>query len=631
MNAVLQSLAACRAAHNSSRSGASGAAGNGGKAGYRQEAHEGLGSSSAAPARATDDVGLSSADTVSTGVRAGTDGNPVFYALGKVLGEMEARNRMLFQQQSPETPLELSIDPEISVLAGDGSPERPMHPSEQTPLAPGVPTREGVCAGVMAPNALVELVRGGWLSAERATGGVSLVRHLGGSPAVGDFGSGQACVSELLGKILDVCAATAAAAGAVQDGGELGDASSGGVVGEQMSCDSGGLCSLATAFRGTLCAHTRCVECERGRTSREEFTELTLPPLVLPPRPPAQPPSPKRAAAAQGAVASVGNSSGDPPKFPQEAQTLQSLVDAMLGRESLEGNNKVWCEACRQWNEAERRSSLCSPPSLLALHVRPGARKQSSPCPYPAAAIVAAGGAFKKQVNSAGGAGGRGGQCKTEQGLTAHDGVNGNGELIERVLVVKGAVRCQSHVAEASGNGSTSSAPARKSQQPRDSTGHRRQEKNQHYGQPSDSGDVLYDLIGAILHQGQTLGSGHYTFALHAGGSASRFRAQTPTNHHHHPPSAGGRSSASGGTENAAPSAGGTDRGSPGSALVQGLIGGGEASGSVAGGTRCTKPAFALFDDDVVRWLSLEEESAVLRGGGAAIGDPFLVFYARRN
>lgn len=643
VNAVLQALAACRASLKSGR-GTAVAAGDAGKAGDRQgeDEDEGLGSSSAAPVHTAEDFDLSSVDMASTGVQAGANGNPVFLALGKALGDMEARNRTLYehqqQQQSPELPVGLSTDPGIPVLADDGSPEMPVRPSDQTPRRPDVPAREDdVCAGAITPDALVELIREGWLSAERSTGEVPrrLLRRLGGGSAGAgdDFGNGQACASELQGKLLDVCAATAAA-GAVQDG--RGDDRLGGTFygsdGRRRSYDSG-VCGLASAFRGTLCARTHCVECERDRTSREEFTELTLPPLVplpLPP-PPAQPPSPKRVAVR--AVA-AGISKGDLSKPQQEVRTLQSLVDAMLGRESLEGKNKVWCEACRQWNEAERRSSLCSPPALLALHVRPGTRKQSSPCPYPAAPIVAAGGAFRKQPDGAGRAGDRRGPCGAEQALAAHDE---NGELIERVLVVKSAVRCQSHAAEASGNGSTSSAPNRELQPPRAAAkggkSHRPQGKKQHRRQPSDSGDVFYDLIGAILHQGQTLGSGHYTFVLHAGGTPSYLSDQPPTcHHHHHPPSAGDRSSASGGRGCSASSAGVTDREIPGlTLLVPGLVGEGEAGGSVAGGASCKKPGFALFDDDVVRWLSLEEESAVLRGGGRAIGDPFLVFYARRE
>lgn len=650
VSAVLQSLAACHTALKSGR-GASGVAGDEDKAGDTQGEDDGLGPSSAARAYASDGVELCSVNPVSTGVRAGgADGNPVFLALGKVLGEMEGRNRALFQlqrrqqqqQQFPEPPVELSTDPQESVLAGDGTPDMPVRPSDQTPRRPGVPTREDACAGAIAPHALVELLRDGWLTEGRPTGGATagFLRQLGGgaSAGAGDFGSGQACVSELLGKLLDVCAATAAA-GVTQDRG--GDVSSGS-VGERRGGDSGGVRGLATAFRGTLCARTHCVECERDRTSREEFTELTLPPLVLPPPPPPQPPaqplSPNSPAARGAAAAAAAENSGDGDlsESPREMQTLQCLVDAMLGRESLEGDNKVWCEACRQWNEAERRSSLCSPPGLLALHVRPGPRKKSSPCPFPAAAIVAAGGASRKLADGAvGGADGRGRPHKAEQGQTAH---NESGELIERVLVVKRAARCQSHAAEASGSGRASSVPARKAQLLREGAeggkGHRVEGGKQHRPPPSDSGDVFYDLVGVILHQGQTLGSGHYTFALHAGGTSSRFGDQPPAHHHHHhhPPSAGDRSSASGGTEHSGSSAGVTDRKGPDSAVLQqGSVGEGEAGGAVAGGASCAEPAFALFDDDVVRWLSLEEEFAVLRGGVGAIGDPFLVFYARRD
>lgn len=638
VNAVLQALAACRTALKSnSGASASRAGGDGGKAWDRQEGSgETSGLSSAAPIHAADDdVGPSSAGcTVSPGVRAGTEGNPVFHALGKVLHDMEARNRTLFQrQQSPEKPVELllSANPEVSVLAGDGSRERPVHPPGRKPK-PGIPSAEYERARIIAPNGLVELIREGWLNAERPIGGAtanSLVQRLGGGtagllPAMGDFGNGQACVSELLGKLLDVCAAATAAGAVREDGGELGGASVGGGICERGSCDIGSVCSLATAFRGSLCACTHCVECERDRTRCEEFTELALPPLIPPPQPPtAQPPSSKRVAAAQGLremTAESSSSDCDLSKTPQPCQTLQSLVDAMLGRESLEGNNKVWCESCRQWNEAERNSSLCSLPGLLALHVRPGASKQSSPCPRPTATVAAAGGALhrKQMDDGAGGAGGWGGPCKTEQATaTAGGGTSGNGELIERVLVVKSSLRCQSHAVEASGNGSTAGAPtAGERQQPRAEgvKGHRSLQGKQR-GQLGESGDVFYDLIGAILHQGQTLSSGHYTFALHAGGPSFRSGDQTPTHHYHHPPSAGGTGRYKDTT----------------SMLVQELTGEGRAGRSVALSMGCTKQAFALFDDAAVRWLSAEEGSALLRGGGGSIGDPFLVFYARRE
>ncbi|CAM9311041.1 unnamed protein product, partial [Sphacelaria rigidula] len=61
---------------------------------------------------------------------------------------------------------------------------------------------------------------------------------------------------------------------------------------------------------------------------------------------------------------------GLPSCEPREPCTLQRLVETVLGSESLGGVNKVWCEACRQWTEAERRSSLHRFPRLLSLHVR---------------------------------------------------------------------------------------------------------------------------------------------------------------------------------------------------------------------------------------------------------------------
>lgn len=599
VNAVLQSLASCREVLRSNR-GTSGAADGENKSmAERSEMDKCEMSSSAVPAsNAADGSGsyFVPMETISMGGLEETDGSPVLLALGKVLREMETRNRALFfQQQSAvgSSKISQSLD--------------------QVPLTPRVPASEGLQAEAITPTALVELIREGYLSAEGVTEGLAANRThfrggVGNPTSMADFGTGQACVSELLGKILDL---GAAAAGNVLDDGRRGNSSSGAVNKRKSDHGDNSVCGLAKAFRGTLCVRTLCMECERGRTSCEGFTELTLPPLVPQPSP--------SGVAAQGATA-ARNGDGLSKLAQEEARTLQDLVDAMLGREPLEGNNKVWCDVCRQWTEAERRSSLHSPPTLLALHVRPGARKQSLlyGYPYPSSFKAAVSGGFKRR---AGGPGepGQGGGAPEESGEKR--------ELIERVLVVKNASRCQFHDVRAGsdGNNTSSGFSARNLSQPRPEREKGPSNDQPHQRIKRDSGDIFYDLIGVIPHLGQNLGSGHYTFALHVDDATCRSRG------HHGPLRAGGVSSAGLGLRQAAPSPGATDRESLPSAPGRGLGLAGEAGGSIEAGSSCTnKPAFALFDDAVVRWLSPGEESALLRGGGGGIGDPFLVFYARR-
>jgi len=623
VNAVLQSLAACREALKS-KNEAAGAAGE----------SKGLGPPPATPTAEGSSPGSAGAATAGAG--AGTDGNPVFYAVGRLLREMESCNRALLRQQSLAAPPpgHMALTPPALSAQGPSDPENSASvapPGERTPrLRPGVAMTQDLTQDprpvVITPTAFVELIREGWLSAERSAGGAAAGRlRFGGgtagpTAAVADFGTGQACVSELLGKVIDVDAALHG------DGGGRGGARRTGCVvdGERGSVENG-VRGLARAFRGALCARTVCVECERDRSSREEFTELTLPPLAPPP-PPSQP-SPRHAAT-QGEAAGGTRRGGGGHESTPKKQTLQGLVDAVVsGRESLGGSNKLWCEACRQWNEAERRSSLCSPPALLALHVRPGERKRSSPCPYPAAAMVAA-----ASVGARVGRGGTNGETERERSEEREGGADG-GELVERVLVVKGAARCRFHDLASAlappGKDDSSGISVGKAQPPQSSPGggephhhhrHHRRDAKQHR-QPSGPGDVLYDLVGAILHQGQTLGSGHYTFALHAGGCTSSSKDEPPAN-----PPAGDVSRAAGGKEHAATSPGESGREGRGLPSVRG-----SAMESGAGGrTGDATPSFALFDDAVVRWLSLEEELAVLRGSGGGLGDPFLVFYSRR-
>ncbi|CAM9676819.1 unnamed protein product [Ectocarpus fasciculatus] len=436
VNAVLQALAAChRALTSSVRAG-------GGLHDAGSEVSEGSSSTPPAADAAPTDAASSSGTAVPVGGGTGTHRNPVLLALEQVLRELGTRNRTLFQQQlvAAGSQTVVSSPAELAPTgSGASSPEsKTCQPYDQTPLRQSESTGGDVRVEAIAPTSLVELIRGGWLSAGRA--------RLGGGGAGGtaltDFGTGQACASELMGKFL----------GLVVDDGRGAASPQGGVGGRRSGThSSSSFCGLAQAFRGKLCARTLCVECERDRTAREDFTELTLPPLL--------PPQHAPPLTAQGAVAAAendGRSSAE--SLGGRRRTMQTLVDEMFERESLAGNNK-----------------LC------------------------------------------------------------------------------------------------------------------------------DSGDVFYDLIGAILHQGQTLASGHYTFALYAAAGPAASVLEQQQQQQQQQADRDNRALA--------------QQGPPGEA---------------AAGSTCGKPGFALFDDAAVRWLSPEEERAVLRGGGGGLGDPFLVFYARR-
>ncbi|CAM9421168.1 unnamed protein product [Scytosiphon promiscuus] len=623
VNAVLQALTACRRALRSNR-GADRAGSREEKMQGRQDEAEMPGPRPAAPSEAAGVVDPVLAEGICAARGVGKDGNPVPHAMGELLERMEKRNRELFQQESgapspqiaARSPSALSLggptSSEVSELAAETglgndaaavTPEA-SHPPNETPLRPGNSVREDPHPRAFAPNALVELIREGWLSNEHTageaiSGRARLLQGIGGPAGSTDFGTGQACVSEFLGKVLHY-GASGRVAGAVPGEASGDRPSPGGVSAGDAPDDVCG--GLAESFRGALCCRTLCVECERDRTTHEDFVELMLPPLV-PTRLLPSSPGPKMVPNGGAATTRGGR---EHPKSPAERRTLQSLVDEVLGRESLEGSNKVWCEACRQWTEAERRSSLHSPPGVLALHVRPGIGKQASMGRYPTIAIASDGCLAERREAGDGGKSDRWYPSKAEGGSTGGDGDEqaddyDNQELIERLLVVEEASRCQFHrnvVAGLSVGAGGASANTR----------------------PCDSGDALYDLVGAILHQGQSLGSGHYTFALHVENGVP-----TASPRHRSPPAAGeidsnrgyrgsGARSSSQGQEDA--------EGNPKSSQVVPAC-------NIA--TSCAKPAsLALFDDDVVRWLTPNEVRAVLRGGGAGLGEPFLVFYARR-
>lgn len=566
------------------------------------------------------------------------DGNPVLGALVTLLEDLEKRNRALagldlnYSIQQLVKPQEVSPiavpnhgalrreDLEISGNTGDtvGSKSAPALVSrtrqlyETLPVKQDVSRRKKFCTEAIVPAALVELIRNGWLSAgsktrRMDTGCFQKRVECGGVMNSTEFGTGQQCASELLNKLLDLDAPAGPGEGEAARGGGGNDIPQG---------DSNAW-RLGWAFRGNLCARILCVECERDRVNREDFTEMTLPPFLQHSPPICE---------------TNENLAGNSPLQP-ERQTLEGLVERMLESESLVGKNKVWCESCRQWTETERRSSLHSVPQLLALHIRPESGRYSS---FPACGIEAAGYLKPGGRMESGGILDRG--SRKAEGWTEVE--SGKVALIERVLTVRGGVRCQFHnkvVAGASKaglrrthpdhtvNSSNSSASEGRGEVPR------REGSNQ-FKQPDHLDDVYYDLIGIILHQGQTLGSGHYAFARNVSSSSSDSGGQGLD---------GGRFSATGESAKRATcnvaclKRVGLERSESGPQHE-----GGEESAEMAeeeGGrapdVRSGKEErFAFFDDACVRWLSSEEENAVLRDGGArGLGDAFLVFYVRRE
>lgn len=557
-----------------------------------------------------------SESTIVPGSAAGLEGlqgshverrNPVLDALGSLLEKMKRRNRSgnfpdgtggtRSQAVTPQVFAEATVASEDSVFAAGAAQEISVAPPselrqevcETPPCRSSLPPGStDLCPAAIRPITLVTLIRDGWLNAELLVGGSGNFRN----GMNGGFGGGQQCVSELLGRLLSLDDPT-------------GPEARGGA---SARCDDRGCSTLGAGFRGALCARTLCMECERDRVSREHFAELTLPPLLLPLSLP------------------VANNSGEQQLLAQQAslstppRTLQRLVEMTLGRESLGGRNKVWCEACRQWTEAERLFSLHLSPRLLALHIRPakgGCGYSPSPQQQHPVAGHDSGGVFS-------------GRDPYKATGCAEDG--SKVALIERVLTIKGAARCQFHEPAAA-----AAARASATTSLRNSSGVgilrdkglpqplRDDSNDEETSTESKSKDHVYDLIGIILHQGQTLGSGHYTFALDASSAANKPRRSSPC------PSA--PNPKAGGAEFA-----GSPRKEERTKFKRHTASGGAAAGrrgELEKGDNALwqdQGKMVLFDDACVRWLSIDEEETVLRGGGegGGLGDAFLVFYARR-
>lgn len=641
VNVVVQALMACSAAMMMSTLKTSGPRGDGGRpanasAGDRhlfdREARDGNFERGSSWHDSPFLPAVDGEEGVSMQATAGNDAeyrNPVLQSLEMLLEELDKRNRALlaqyFSNDLPQAGAPQAVAPpsvsghgevhlESSGCTGTavGSDATPASATPQLHEALtrklDVLTTEKRCAEAITPTTLVELIRGGWLSAGRAStttgeqnsGRLRRGGGLAGATALADFGSGQQCVSELLGKLLDLHEPGVAREG---DTAVMGE--------EERREGSGSANRLRDAFLGALCTRMLCVECERDRVSREKFTELTLPPLVRQPPPP--PPNCKTTET----WASGDNAS-------PEQRTIQDLVEIALGSESLEGTNKVWCQACRQWTEAERRSLLHSPPRLLALHVRPstGGRLHCPPAADTGAKLVKSGAHEDHYAETL--------ACDPNNAKRRTRARSGNGAVIDRALTVRGDFRCHLHntvgAARRAACGQTHASPpsstiSREVQQSRG-------ESDDTLPQQRDSDDVSYDLIGVILHQGHTLGSGHYTFALNVPSipNTSSDRASRDC------PSAVGASAD--GAEHATCREKSDPRNSKSESLLKVAremsgVGGEGRDGAAVWSNR---EGFVLFDDAHVRWLSTEEENTVLRGGDASggLGDAFLVFYARR-
>lgn len=228
----------------------------------------------------------------------------------------------------------------------------------------------------------------------------------------------------------------------------------------------------------------------------------------------------------------------------------------------------------------------------------------------------------------------REGEPRKARGRAADGSEKGEG-LIERVLVVKGAARSGFH--ETVGEGAAALCRNRTSTTPCSSVGTQegaRGQEDRASGGLGDSEDVRYELVGIILHKGQTLGFGHYTFARHTGATSRSVDENSPQR----PPHCSSALGLGAGEEGIVPppreaGVGSLESESVSAAATGGVHGSvGEGVARIGIGCPTNKHAFALFDDACVRWLSPKEERNVFRGGGSGggLGEAFLVFYARR-
>lgn len=486
-----------------------------------------------------DDGGLRRDATVEVNV-TGDKNESVLIAVDSLIKEVDSRNRA-FPMGSFDDGVE------VKPLACTGRTEDQEHflalgmrPGYEPPSAS---TRSDDYHAAIAPDTLVRHVRDFWLGdsssryiqigKRRWTRGLEVVST--------DLGNRQQCASEFFGKLLDL--------GASRDNGEV----------------HGIVSRLSKAFRGSICTRKLCVECERDRLDCETFTELVLPPLL-----------PQHSVLDRQPIGQSSVRMASP-----ETLSVLDLVEEMLGRESLVGSNKVWCEFCRQWTEAERRSTLHCSPQLLALHFRPAVNGLSAGESKSVWGSVL--GPHKAMY--------RGGD----------DCERGDSALIERAMTIQSASKCHFH-------GKTQPGEEEVGNEPQTT-----QEANFPLPSLGDSNSTTYDLVGIILHQGRSLSSGHYTFARHVA------KNQTPDRSSKIPPTRTGRSQVK--TANAHLDS-----------SVRSLKGqcwrGNDAPFCPRGDGN-----FVIFDDACVRRLSSEEELILLNGGGLqwGLGDPFLVFYVRRD
>lgn len=407
---------------------------------------------------------------------------------------------------------------------------------------PSTPMRSDDYQAAIAPETLVRHVREIWLGdsssghiqngKRRRTRGLEVVST--------DLGHRQQCASEFFGKLLDL--------GASRENGEVHDIVS----------------HLSKAFRGSICTRKLCVECERDRLDCETFTELVLPPLL-----------PRHSVLDRQPIGQSSAKMTSPETF-----SVLDLVEEMLGRESLVGRNKVWCEFCRQWTEAERISTLHCSPQLLALHFRPAVNGLSAGEGKSVWGSVL--GPHKAMY--------RGDDCGRRDSA-----------LIERVMTIQGASKGHFHGKTQPGEEEVGNEPQA------------RREADFPLPILGDSNSTTYDLVGIILHQGRSLSSGHYTFARHVPKNPTPDRSSKIT------PTGTGRSQVN--TANA-------HLDSSVRSLEEQCWRGSDVPFCPRGDGN-----FVIFDDACVRRLSSEEERILLNGGGLqwGLGDPFLVFYVRRD
>uniref|UniRef100_T1JFF1 USP domain-containing protein n=1 Tax=Strigamia maritima TaxID=126957 RepID=T1JFF1_STRMM len=104
--------------------------------------------------------------------------------------------------------------------------------------------------------------------------------------------------------------------------------------------------SVTTTFESRMAFLTRCNECENSSEMKEVFLNVTVSPH------------------------SHEKDSSDEEDSSDEKTDWTWFREAMLKTETLNGDNKYWCEACLQYNEATRSHKFLTLPPILIIQLK---------------------------------------------------------------------------------------------------------------------------------------------------------------------------------------------------------------------------------------------------------------------